>query len=68
MSGKAARPGQLLRDAPGAAWEKRGNAAWLQCERCSTWFPVGPAMLAPQAPPACCPTCHHRFTPGVPAH
>jgi hypothetical protein len=58
----------VLRDPPGAAWEKRGNTVWLQCPGCAAWFPVGPSMLRPQAPPACCPACHHRFSPGAPSH
>jgi hypothetical protein len=54
---------EAITDVPGAAWEKRGNAAWLRCPGCAGWFPVGPAMLAPAAPPCCCPRCHEEFRP-----
>lgn len=52
-------------DAPGPAWEKRGNAAWLRCPACATWFPVSPAMFAAGAPECCCPGCLHHFPPGA---
>lgn len=52
-----------ITDAGGPPWEKRGNAAWLRCPRCNTWYPVSPRMLAPDAPKCCCPACHHEFRP-----
>lgn len=39
-----------------------GNTVWLACPGCRTWFPVSPRMLAPAAPPACCPACHREFS------
>jgi hypothetical protein len=48
----------LLRDTPGASWEKRGNTLWLSCGKCATWFPVSVALTRPGATPACCPNCH----------
>jgi len=39
----------------------RGNTVWVACPGCRTWFPVSPRMLAPAAPPACCPQCHREF-------
>ncbi len=56
----AAKPG-LLRDMPGAAWEKRGNTLWLSCTGCQTWFPVSVALTRPGATPACCPQCHTKL-------
>jgi predicted Zn finger-like uncharacterized protein len=41
----------------------RGNTAWIVCPACATWFPVNPRLLAPDAPTACCPNCHHEFRP-----
>lgn len=54
-----------IRDEPGAAWEKRGNATWLRCPACAVAFPVGPAMLLAGSPPCRCPRCHHEFRPGA---
>jgi hypothetical protein len=51
----------IVRESPGAHWEKRGNSLWVSCTSCATWFPASPAMLAVTAPPACCPVCHHEF-------
>ena len=52
---------RISRDAAGAHWEKRGNAIWVECAPCKTWFPVSPALTRADAPPACCPRCHHEF-------
>jgi hypothetical protein len=52
----------LIRDTVGAAWEKRGNALWAQCGECRTWFPVSVVLTRAEAPDACCPVCHHRFS------
>jgi len=54
---------EILRDSPGAAWEKRGNTLWVGCTGadCRTWFPVSPVMTRSGAPPACCPDCHTEF-------
>jgi uncharacterized protein YbaR (Trm112 family) len=51
----------IIRESAGAHWEKRGNALWVCCPSCDTWFPASPAMLAATAPPSCCPACHHEF-------
>ena len=58
MSGGAP---EIVRDAPGAAWEKRGNTLWVGCTQCPTWFPVSPVLTRPGAPAACCPACHSEF-------
>ncbi len=61
---------QFIQDTVGAPWEKRGNSVWVKCDACPTWFPASPALLRPEAVPACCPACHHEFrlvAPGVPA-
>lgn len=52
---------RISRETPGAPWEKRGNAIWVECGSCSTWFPVSPVMARLESPPACCPRCHHEF-------
>lgn len=39
-----------------------GNTAWVACPACRSWFPVSPRMLAPAAPPACCPQCQQEFS------
>lgn len=52
---------RISRDNFGASWEKRGNAIWVECASCKTWFPVAPVMTRLEAPPACCPRCHHEF-------
>jgi hypothetical protein len=52
---------RTIADSAGAAWEKRGNSIWAQCERCSTWFPASPALLRDDAVEACCPKCHLEF-------
>lgn len=51
----------IIRDSPGAPWEKRGNTLWVGCPSCQGWFPVNPALARPEAPPACCPQCHREF-------
>jgi hypothetical protein len=51
----------IVRDTPGAPWEKRGNTLWVGCPGCKGWFPVSPVMARPEAPPACCPHCHQQF-------
>ncbi len=43
---------EIVRDAPGAGWEKRGNTLWIGCTRCKTWFPVSPVLTRPGAPAA----------------
>jgi hypothetical protein len=55
----------VLRDPGGPHWEKRGNALWLECPACATAYPASPAMLAANAPRACCPACHHEFGPAA---
>lgn len=57
---------RIIRDDAGPPTEKRGNAVWVECERCRTGFPVSPAMLRPEAPAACCPVCHHEFPLATP--
>ncbi len=52
---------RIVRDNPGLPAEKRGNAVWVECEKCRTWFPVSPVLLRPESPQACCPSCHQRF-------
>lgn len=47
----------VLVDSPGAAWEKRGNTAWLRCSECGTSFPASPELLRADAPPCHCPGC-----------
>jgi hypothetical protein len=54
---------ERVADAGGPPWEKRGNAAWLRCPACGTWYPASPAMLGPAAPPCVCPACHAEFRP-----
>ncbi len=49
-----------IRDNPGPAHEKRGNAVWVECSACKTWFPVSAMMQRPGAAPTCCPHCHHE--------
>ena len=61
MTDSTARHALVVKDAAGAAWEKRGNTAWVACPACTTWFPVSPVMLRPDAAPACCPSCHQQF-------
>jgi hypothetical protein len=60
---------EILRDSPGAAWEKRGNSLWVGCAGpgCKTWFPVSPVMTRPGAPSACCPVCHSEFKLAAPS-
>lgn len=58
---------RIVKDSPGAIWEKRGNTAWLECGACQKWFPVGPVMLRPDAAAAHCPHCQHEFKPAAPA-
>ncbi len=51
----------ILRDSPGASWEKRGNTLWVGCPHCKGWFPASPVLARPEAPAACCPHCHQEF-------
>jgi hypothetical protein len=57
------RDAAVIRDAGGAPWEKRGNAAWVRCPGCGGCYPVSPQMLGADAPDCCCPTCHLEFRP-----
>lgn len=56
---------RIVKDTPGASWEKRGNTAWLECESCRKSFPVGPVMLRADAAAAHCPHCRHEFKPAA---
>jgi len=58
----------VLVDSPGAAWEKRGNTAWLRCSGCGTSFPASPELLRADAPPCHCPRCGHSARVGEPGN
>jgi hypothetical protein len=57
----------ILRESPGAPWEKRGNTLWVCCGACATWFPASPVLTRSGAAPACCPNCHAEFKLAVTA-
>ena len=27
------------------SWEKTGNASWVECNNCNSWFNVGPSLI-----------------------
>jgi hypothetical protein len=45
----------------GASWEKTGNTSWTQCGACTSWFHVGPGLLARPEVKLHCPHCHAEF-------
>jgi hypothetical protein len=57
---------KILRDPPGPYHEKRGNALWVECHACRTWFPASSALQRPDAPPAVCPQCHAQIPLAAP--
>ena len=43
------------------SWEKTGNASWVECNNCNSWFNVGPSLINKPSVKLHCPNCHEEF-------